>query len=121
MAQANVTITPFTGETKEDFNQFEELFRGIIGVAGIAGAQQANFLHLHLKDDALSFFQELPVAVGTDLDQSLAALRTRFVNNELQQIHVLKLENQKIDTKTDTPENFLVQLQALAKKHIQRP
>ena len=106
MAQANVTITPFTGETKEDFNQFEELFRGIIDVAGILGAQQANFLHLHLKDDALSFFQELPVAVRTDVDQSLAALRTLFVNNELQEIPVLKLENQKFDPTTDTQENF---------------
>ena len=118
MAQANVTIIPFTGKTKEDFNQFEELLRGIIGVAGIAGQQQANFLYLRLKDDALSFFQQLPVAVRTDLDQSLAALRTRFVNNELQEINVLKLENQKFDTKKDTPENFLVQLQALAKKSI---
>ena len=60
MAQANVTVTPFTGKIKEDFNQFEELLRGIIGVAGIAGAQQANSLHLHLKDDALRFFQQLP-------------------------------------------------------------
>ena len=120
MAQANVTIIPFTGKSKEGFNQFEELLRGIIGVAGIAGPQ-ANFLHLHLKDDALSFFQQLPVAVRADLDQSLAALRTRFVNNELQDIHVLKLENQKFDTKTDTPENFLVQLQALAKKAYPTP
>ena len=121
MAQANVTIIPFTGKTTEDFNQFEELLRGIIGVAGIAGPQQANFLHLHLKDDALSFFQQLPVAVRTDLDQSLAALRTRFGNNGLREIHVLKLENQKFDTKTDTPENFLVQLQALAKKSYPTP
>ena len=66
----------------------------------------------------LCFFQQLPVAVRTDLDLSLTALRTRFVNNELQEIHVLKLENQKFDTKTDTPENFLVQLQALQKKHM---
>ena len=120
MAQANVIIIPSTGKTQEDFNQFEELLRGTIGVTGIAGPQQANFLHLHLKDDALSFFQQLPVAVRTDLDQSLAALRTRFIKN-MQQIHVLKLENQKFDTKTDTPENFLVQLQALAKKVYPTP
>ena len=83
MAQANITVTPFSGRTQEDFNQFEELLRAVIGVAGWNCWTALRKLS---TNNALSFFQQLPAAVRADLDQSLAALRTRFIINELQEI-----------------------------------
>ena len=79
------------------------------------------FLQLHLRDAALRFFQTLPDATRADLDLSLTALRDRFCNPHLQELHVLTLENLKFDSKTDTPENFLVTLQTKALKAYPEP
>ena len=46
----------------------------------------------------------------------LTALRDRFRNPHLKELHVLTLENLKFDSKTDTPENFSVTLQIKALK-----
>ena len=56
-ANAQITVEPYSGAEEESFRQFEQLFRGFIGVAGIAPNQQANFLQLHLRDAALRFFK----------------------------------------------------------------
>ena len=77
-----------------------------MAVAALPANQQANFLQLHLRDAALRFFQTLPLATRQNLELSITALRDRFCNPQLQELHVLKLENMKIDSKTDTPENF---------------
>ena len=87
-----------------------------MAVAPIPANQQANFLQLHLRDAALQFFQTLPMATRQRLEPSLTAPRDRFCNPQLQELHVLKLESKKFDSKTDTPENFLVTLQTKATK-----
>ena len=69
---------------------------------------------MHLRDAALRFFQTLPLATRQNLELSITALRDRFCNPQLQELHVLKLENMNFGSKTDTPENFLVTLQTKA-------
>ena len=59
MAHAQVSVEHYGGTEKEDFSEFELLFQGYIGVAAITNAQQANFLQLHLRDNALRFYQTL--------------------------------------------------------------
>ena len=76
---------------------------------------------MHLRDAALRFFQTLPLAARQNLELSITALRDRFCNPQLQELHVLKLENMKFDSKTDTPENFLVTLQTKATKACPDP
>ena len=111
MAQPQITLKPYSGTEKESFREFERLLRGIIGVAAIGNAQQANFMSLHLKDAALRYFQTLDDATRADLNLSLTALRNHFCNPQLQELHRIKLESLRFDQKTDTPENFLVTLQ----------
>ena len=89
-ANAQITVEPYSGA--ESFYQFEHLFRGFIGVAAIPNNQPSNFLQLHLRDAALQYFQTLPEATRNDLDLSLTALRDHFADQDLQEIHVLKLE-----------------------------
>ena len=67
------------------------------------------------------FFQTLPLATRQNLELSITALRDRFSNPQLQELHVLKLQNMKFDSKTDTPENFLVTLQTKATKAYLEP
>ena len=55
-ANVQITIEPYKGIENENFREFEQLFRGIIGVAAVPAAQQPNFLQLHLRDAALRFF-----------------------------------------------------------------
>ena len=98
MTQAQIQLKPYSGLEKESFREFERLLRSYLAVAGIANAQQANFLQLHLRDAALRFFQTLPDATRADLDLSLTALRDRFCNPHLQELHVLTLENLKFDS-----------------------
>ena len=118
-ANAQITVEPYSGAEKESFRQFEQLFRGFIGVAGIAPNQQANFLQLH-RDAALQFFQTLPAATRADVNLSLTALRDQFCHQDLQEVHVLKLEQLRFDNKTDTPENFPVNLQTKRNERTQR-
>ena len=87
-----------------------------MAVAALPVNQQANFLKLHLRYAALLFFQTLPLATRQNSELSITALRDRFCNPQLQKLHVLKRENMKIDSKTDTPGNFLVTLQTKATK-----
>ncbi|XP_063720115.1 probable serine/threonine-protein kinase DDB_G0278509 [Symsagittifera roscoffensis] len=121
MAHAQISVTPYGGTDAEDFAQFEQLFNGFIGVAGVAPLQQANFLQLHLRDHALRFYQTLPAATRENVANSLTALRDHFSNPQLQEVHVLKLEQTKFDLKKDTPENFLVTLQKKAEKAYPTP
>ena len=51
---------------KEDFLDFEQLFQGYVGVAAIPNEQQANFLQLHLRENALPFYQTLGPATPTE-------------------------------------------------------
>ena len=62
MVQPQMTLKPYGELVNESFREFERHLRSIIGVAAIAGAQQANFLQLHLKEGALRYFQTLPEA-----------------------------------------------------------
>ena len=119
MAQPQLTPNPFSGSEKENFREFELLLRFILAVAALPANQQANFLQLHLRDAALRFFQNLPLATRKSLELSITALRDRFCNRQLQELHVLK--NMKFDSKTDTPENFLVTLQTKARKTYLEP
>ena len=97
MAQPQLTLNPFSGSEKENFREFELLLRSILAVAALPANQQANFSQLHLRDAALRFFQTLPVATRQNLELSITALRDRFCNPQLQELHVLKLENMKFD------------------------
>ena len=121
MARPQLTLNPFSGSEKENFREFELLLRSILAVAALPANQQANFLQLHLRDAALRFFQTLTPATRQNFERSITALRDRFCNPQLQELHVLKLGNMKFDSKTDTPENFLVTLQTKATKAYPDP
>ena len=121
MAHAQINITPFSGSETDNFNEFEQLITGAIGVAAIAAAQQANFLQLHLKGDALRYFLTLPEATRLIFADSITALRNRFTQDDLREIRIIKLENQKFNPKTDTVKNFLVKLRTEANKAYPAP
>ena len=113
-ANPNITLKAYGWKENDSFNEFERLLRSIIGVAAIPGAQQANFLSMHLKDDALHYFNStLDDATRINLDMSLAALRNNFCNPQLQELHKIKLEGIRFHPKKDTPENLLVTLRTL--------
>ena len=91
MAHAQINITPFLEQRAEsdNFNKFEQLITGAIGVAAIAGAQQANFLQLHLKGNALRYFLTLPAATRLDFAAKIATLRNRFTQDDLREIRII--------------------------------
>ena len=116
MAHAQIYITPFSGSETVNFNEFEQSITGAIGVAAIAGAQQANFLQLHLEGDALGYFLTLPEANRLVFADNKTTLRNKFTKDGLREIRIIKLENQKFNSKTDTVKNFLVNLRSEANK-----
>ncbi len=75
MAQANIYITPYAGTEKEDFAEFELQLRGAIAVAGLNAGNQANFLRLHLRDNALRYYITLPEATKANFVNSLTDLK----------------------------------------------
>ncbi len=121
MAQARINVEPFKGIDKESFRQFEQLFLGVIGVEQVPAAQLANFLQLHLRDGALRYFQTLPEATRQNLDLALTALRDQFCNVQLHKVHILALEHLRFYPKTDTPANFLTNVQLKAQRAYPTP
>ena len=121
MAHAQVSVEPYGGTEKEDFSEFEQLFQGYIGVAAKPNAQQANFLQLHLRDKALIFYQTLGLAIKANILASLLALKDHFCNPQLQEVHVLKLEQLRFNPKIDTTENFLMNLTKKAQRAYPTP
>ena len=63
----------------------------------------------------------MPEATRNNLELSLTELRDDFANQDLQEAHVLKLEQLRFDPKTDSPENFLVNLQTKAQHAYPTP
>ena len=92
-----------------------------MAVAALPANQQANFLQLLPRDAALRIFQTLPLATFQNLEFFITALRDRLCNPQLQQLHVLKLKNMKVDSRTDTAVKFLVTLQTKAVKAYPDP
>ena len=121
MAHKQINITPFPGSKMDNFDEFEQLIKVAIGVAAIAAAQQANFLQLHLKRDALRYFLTLPEATRLVFEDRITALRNRFTQDDLREIRIIKLENQKFNPKTDTVKKFLVKLRTEANKTYPAP
>ena len=121
MAQPNITLISFAGTENESFRDIERLLRSFTGVAAITNNQKANILKLHLKDEALHYFQTLHEATRTDFELSLTSLRNHFSNPQLVELHIIKLENIRFDPKTDTPKIFLVTLQNMAQKAYPDP
>ena len=93
LARAQIKITTFSGSETDNFNEFEQLITGAIGVAAIAGAQQANFLQLHLKVDPLRYILTIPEATRLIFADSITALRNRFTQDDLREIRIIRLEN----------------------------
>ena len=118
--KTQIKIEPFCGAEKEKFREFEQLFRGLIGVAAVPAGQQVNFLQLHLRDAALPFFQTLDAATGANVDLTLAALRDHFCNMQLQELHILKIEQQKFDLKKISQKISLLYYKRRHNEHILR-
>ena len=116
MTETQINIAPFSGSETDNFNEFQKLLKGAIGVAGIAAARQSNFLHLHLKGDALRYLLTFPLATILVFAEIITAFRNRFTEDELREIKKIKIKNQKVNPKTDTVKNFLVRLGTEANK-----
>ena len=121
MAQPQLTLYPFSSSEKENFREFELIVKNILTAAAPPDNQQANLLQLHLRDSASRFFQTWPLATRQNLELSITALRDRFCNPQLQELHVLKLDDMQFDSKTEMPEIFLVTLQLKAMKAYPHP
>ena len=78
MAHAQISNTSFSGAETDNFNEFEQLITGANGGAAITGPQQASFVQLHLKGDALRYFLTLLEATRLVFADNITALRNRF-------------------------------------------
>ena len=93
---------------------FERQLRSCIGLAKIDAANQHLYLHLHLKGNALTFYDQLAQATREDLDLALAALRERYVGPERVEFHKLQFQNRKFNKSKETVQDSLTELQRLA-------
>ena len=104
MVHAQITVKPFGGSKKEEFNQFQQLFRGYVKVAAFNPLQQKIFLHFHLRDNAIRF--QFTEASQKHLNLRLDALQKHFCNLRFQELLMLKLERENFDAKKGTPQKI---------------
>ena len=90
---------------------FESLFRSIVDVTRTQVNQRVRFLKLHLGGSALQFFsyyrREYKGRFGTRVDLELTITALKF--------------NMKLNHKTESPEEFLANLQDLPLKAYPTP
>ena len=112
----HIHLKAFSGTPKENFAQFEGLFRASLAVARIPDAnhQRARYLHLHLAGNALNFYLAQPEATRDDVDLALTALRDRYAGADKQATTDALLSNRKFDPQTEEPDDYLTDLQRLA-------
>ena len=84
-ANEQIAIEPYSGTEGENFREFEQLFRGILGFATVPAGQQGMFLQIHLRDAALRYFQTLDAATLADVELALTALGNHFCIVQLQE------------------------------------
>ena len=119
-AQTNVSLTKFGGRTNEGWNDFESLLTSI-EVAHIGAARRIGCLKLHLTGQTLQFFHTMTEATKADLDLTLAASGKKLCNPNLTALHMINLQNMRFNSKTETPDVFLVKLQNLARLALSDP
>ena len=112
--QPFLKIHTFTGNSNENFDEFESLLQAGIAVGAIAEAQQPAFLKLNLSGGALRFYSGLADATRNDLDDALTALRDRYNQTANQEFHRIKFHERKFDSVKESPEDYIVELQRLA-------
>ena len=112
----HVHLKSFSGSPKENFNQFEGLFRASLAVARIPEEhnQRARYLHLHLSGNALNFYLSQPDATRDDVEAALTALRDRYAGLDKRAKTDALLSNRKFNSETEEPDDFLTDLQRLA-------
>ena len=89
--QPFLKIHTFTGNSNENFDEFESLLRAGLAVGAIA-------------------------ELINDLDDALRALRDRYNQIANQEFHRIKFHERKFDSVKESPENYIVELQRLALK-----
>ena len=117
--QPFLKISSFTGNSNENFDEFENLLRAAIVVGQIDGANQPAFLKLNLSGGALRFYTGLPNATQANLENALTALRDRYNQTANSEFHRIRFNERKFDSTKESPEDYIVDLQKLALKAFQ--
>ena len=114
VVQAFLKITSFTGNSSENFDEFEQILRSGIVVGQVEAAHQPAFLKLNLSGGALRFYGSLAQATQDDLDLALTALRNRYNQTANAEFHRIRFQERKFDSTKESPEDYIVDLQRLA-------
>ena len=86
-AASLVSIQKFRSSSKENWTDFESLFRSLVDVANISADSLVDYLKLQLQDAALQVFHTLNDETRIDLELTLTALKDHFCNPNLKEIH----------------------------------
>ena len=78
-------------------------------------------MKFHLKDSSSQFFQTLEANTRADLKLTIAPLKNQTLQPHFEKIHHVISQKMKENHKTKSPEEFLVELQNLAKKAYPTP
>ena len=100
-------------EQKKNINEFLRQLASCIQIAGIANNDRHQYLHLHLKGGALTFFDQLPEATRVFYDLAVAALRERYQNDQSVQLQKL-ISARTLKSFEESAQDFLTDLQRLA-------
>ena len=112
--QPFVNLQPFKGTEKENLNEFIRQLESCIQIAGINNDDRHQYLHLHLKGGALTFFDQLAQATRENYDLAVTALRERYQNDQRVQLQKLVFSARKLKPSEESAQDFLTDLQRLA-------
>jgi hypothetical protein len=109
-----VTVAPFSGSEKENFEQFQRQLGSAILIGDVPVAQRVRFLHLHLTGGALLFFDQLQDDDTATIALATTALRARYANPQRHELHKLAFTTRKFMPSKENVEDYLTELNRLA-------
>ena len=109
-----ISIKPFGGSTTDNYLQFEARLQSSLELSDIAADRRARVFHLHLKDGALQFFDQLPEDTKANFNEVLRRFRQRYASTANTETHKLALKERKFNIDKESIEDYLLDIKRLA-------
>ena len=112
------TQVPLFKGNRDKYNEFEHLLLNHLRPHAhkLTEEQKLNYFQSLLRDDAIEFWQTLPITTETTLRDILMAFKKEYAKEELSEVSKFKFDQLRYDPTTESFSTFLAKYKKIAKQ-----
>ena len=112
------TQVPLFKGNRDKYNEFEHLLLNHLRPHAhkLTEEQKLNYFQSLLRDDAIEFWQTLPITTETTLRDILMAFKKEYAKEELSEVSKFKFDQLRYDPTTESFSTFLANYKKIAKQ-----